>query len=112
MDADLAKKLNVKQEHTLHVQRSQCEALPDTGTPDADVVVDFVHMRADLEHAAPALQAAREDRIAWIAYPKGGKLGTDLNRDILWDALKDAGIRAVRQVSIDDTWSALRFRPA
>ena len=25
--------------------------------------------------------------------------------------MKDDGIRPVRQVSIDDTWSALRFRP-
>jgi hypothetical protein len=27
---------------------------------------------------------AKEDRIAWLAYPKAGKLDTDLNRDILW----------------------------
>ena len=27
-------------------------------------------------------------------------------------ALADQGMQPVRQVSIDDTWSALRFRPA
>jgi hypothetical protein len=39
-------------------------------------------------------------------------LGTDLNRDRLWAALADAGVWPVRQVSIDQMWSALRFRPA
>jgi hypothetical protein len=47
----------------------------------------------------------------WIAYPKAGKLGTDLSRDIL-AALTAEGIQPVRQVTVDETWSALRFRPA
>jgi hypothetical protein len=56
--------------------------------------------------------AARADRLAWISYPKGGRLGTDPNRDRLAAALAAHGVQPVRQVSIDDTWSALRFRPA
>jgi hypothetical protein len=35
-----------------------------------------------------------------------------LNRDILWKRLAKEGIDSVRQVSVDDVWSALRFRPA
>jgi hypothetical protein len=62
--------------------------------------------------AAPAITAAREDRLAWIAYPKAGKLATDLNRDILARLAQERGIRAVRQIAINETWSALRFRPA
>lgn len=42
----------------------------------------------------------------------GGQLGTDLNRDRLVAALADQGVQPARQISIDDTWSALRFRPA
>jgi hypothetical protein len=85
-----------------------------TGAPEAaDVVVAFVRTRAELDtHAGPALEAARQDKLAWIAYPKAGKLGTDLNRDILREALADRGVQPVRQVAIDDVWSALRFRPA
>lgn len=52
------------------------------------------------------------DRLAWIAYPKAGQLGTDLNRDILWQHLLPRGITGVRQISIDDVWSAMRFRPS
>jgi hypothetical protein len=52
------------------------------------------------------------DRLAWVSYPKGGHLGTGLNRDLLAAALSAHGVQPVRQVSIDGIWSALRFRPA
>ena len=61
---------------------------------------------------APAVAAARRDAITYIAYPKAGQLGTDLSRDSLWAMLSDQGIKPVRQIAIDDVWSALRFRPA
>lgn len=78
----------------------------------ADAVLAFAAVAADLTGvAAPALAAAREDRLAWIAYPKAGQLGTDLNRDRLAIAARDHGVQPVRQVSIDEVWSALRFRP-
>jgi hypothetical protein len=79
---------------------------------DADAVIAFVVRRDDLGLAEQAVAAARADRLAWIGYPKGGQLGTDLNRDRLVAALAGHGVRPVRQVSLDDTWSALRFRPA
>lgn len=83
-----------------------------TASAGADGILVFVRTIADVDaKCGPAVQAAREDRIAWIAYPKAGQLGTDLNRDILWKRLLKDGIRGVRQVSLDDVWSALRFRP-
>jgi hypothetical protein len=63
------------------------------------------------ETCKPAIEAAREGRIAWIAYPKAAKLGTDLNRDRLRESMKGSGIEGVRLVSLDETWSAMRFRP-
>jgi hypothetical protein len=79
----------------------------------ADVIVAFVRTRAELDTVAvPAIEGARGNKLAWIAYPKAGQLGTDLNRDILRQTLADRGIQPVRQVSIDEIWSALRFRPA
>lgn len=59
----------------------------------------------------PAIEAAQADRLSWIAYPKAGQLETDLNRDKLVALLKSFGIEGVRLVSIDDLWSAMRFRP-
>jgi hypothetical protein len=77
------------------------------------VVVAFVTMLAELDAAAAAaIAAARRDVIAWIAYPKAGQLGGDLNRDVLRRDLAGRGLQPVRQIAIDETWSALRFRPA
>jgi hypothetical protein len=59
----------------------------------------------------PAIDAAKEDRLSWIAYPKAGQLGTDLNRDKLFQLMELHGIEGVRLVSIDEIWSAMRFRP-
>ena len=82
-------------------------------TPEAaDVVVAFVRSKAELATAVPAIDAARRDKLAWIAYPKAGKLGTDLSRDLLSAALVGEGVQPVRQIAIDEVWSALRFRPA
>ena len=82
-------------------------------TRGGDAVLVFVRNRVELEkHANVALDHAADDRLTWIAYPKAGQLETDLNRDILWKLLEGKGVRAVRQVALDDTWSALRFRPA
>lgn len=47
--------------------------------------------------------------VLWIAYPKGNT--ADINRDTLWPILGEYDLRPVTQVSIDDTWSTLRFRP-
>ena len=78
----------------------------------ADVVLVFVQDSSEVaSHSAPFVEAARRDAIAYIAYPKAGQLGTDLNRDVLWDMLRREGLRGVRQVSLDDVWSAMRFRP-
>ena len=57
------------------------------------------------------IDAAKKDHISWIAYPKAGQLGTDLNRDILWKQVSAHGIEGVRQIAIDVVWSAMRIRP-
>lgn len=88
-----------------------CSLTDDAGT--AYAVVLFVTTKAELhDRAAPVAEAARDDRLAWVAYPKARQRGTDLNRDLLWEEMTGYAVRPVRQVSVDDTWSALRFRPA
>jgi hypothetical protein len=83
-----------------------------TSAAKADGVLVFVKTLGDVDaKCGPLVGAAKEDRLAWIAYPKAGQLGTDLNRDILWKHLLEQGIQGVRQVSIDGVWSAMRFRP-
>jgi hypothetical protein len=61
--------------------------------------------------AEKALGRMPSDGLLWMAYRKG-KAGQDsgLTRDAGWAALTDAGWETVRAVSIDDTWTGLRFR--
>jgi hypothetical protein len=61
--------------------------------------------------APPAVADALSDRLAWVGHPKAGGLGTDLNRNRVVELLRAKGIQPVRQIAIDETWSALRFRP-
>lgn len=52
------------------------------------------------------------DSVLWFAYPKGtSKVKTDINRDTIRVTGQEFGITTVTAISINDTWSALRFRP-
>lgn len=49
----------------------------------------------------------------WLAYAKGSsKVKTDVNRDKLWAAVLPLGWQPVRQIALDEVWSALRFKPS
>lgn len=89
-----------------------CLVVSDPFDASDAAVVSFVTRSEQLDDlAGPAIAAAREDRLAWIAYPKARQLGTDLNRDVLAALVQARGAQPVRSVSINDVWSALRFRP-
>ena len=73
----------------------------------------FVDSRAAIEESAPhAARKVSGDGVLWFAYPKKSskRYETDISRDLGWQALGGLGFEAVRQVAIDDDWSALRFR--
>lgn len=89
------------------------QTVPEPGVR-FDYAHTFVRDRAELDRTIDeALESVKYDGIFWISYPKGSSgVKTDINRDSLWEAMKEKGIRPVMQVSVDSTWSALRFRPA
>ena len=57
-------------------------------------------------------RSAEGDAIVWIAYPKktSKQYRCEFNRDSGWTLMGEAGFEPVRQVAIDEDWSALRFR--
>ena len=58
------------------------------------------------------LKNIESDSVLWFAYPKGtSKIKTDINRDTIRVTGEEFGITTVTAISIDETWSALRFRP-
>ncbi len=120
------KKLNLKdQSHILVVNvppsfEPEIEALGEVTIlrqPDATTQVDFaiafVTQKAQVETmSAEIAKCASGDAILWFAYPKKSskKYQADIYRDDGWDPLTDLGFAPVRQVAIDENWSALRFR--
>ncbi|HMD75544.1 MAG TPA: hypothetical protein VKG05_16890 [Steroidobacteraceae bacterium] len=78
-----------------------------------EFALTFATQRAELDRLARALCAiAAGDAMLWFAYPKGTskKYVCEFNRDDGWQVLRQCGFDSVRQIAIDDDWSALRFR--
>lgn len=82
-----------------------------TLTGAVDGVLLFVKDRAAVERQMPRLRKLASSTALWMAYPKTtSKVETDLTRDAGWEVLEREGLAPVRQVAIDDTWSALQFK--
>jgi hypothetical protein len=90
-----------------------------TATPaNDDRKFDFIHVFVRNSHdlrrfCHSALNTIADNGSLWFSYPKkSGAIGTDITRDTGWDVLTRNGYRPVTAVSIDEDWSALRFKPA
>ncbi len=75
--------------------------------------IAFAITESELErYSQKLIDACEGDAVVWIAYPKGSskRYRCEFNRDSGWQAMGTGGFEGVRQVAIDDDWSALRFR--
>ena len=73
----------------------------------------FVTRQEALDAVSAAVAAKAEgDALLWFAYPKktSKRYACEFNRDTGWDVLRAHGFDTVRQVAIDEDWSALRVR--
>jgi hypothetical protein len=89
------------------------EVEPVHAGDDFDGVIAFCETVAELEALMPRIfERMPADGLLWLAYRKGEVAkASGFDRDHGWDAVEAQGWRPVRQVAIDDAWSALRFRP-
>jgi hypothetical protein len=128
VDTSLVKKLGIKPKQRLIIQNAPdgyteqiSSVLPadvelfTSPSPSGyfDIVIQFVSNRAEVEKDTPiAIELVKPGGRLWLSYPKqSSKVPTDINRDILWKIFPNSDWRPVTQISIDDIWSALRFRP-
>ena len=94
------------------------EPLPDfakivSSSEPADVVQLFIRSFAELERelpkAKPFLGAAT---IFWVSYPKqSGSIRTNINRDVLYVYAESKNWKGIGMFSVNDDWSAMRFKP-
>ncbi len=123
---EIFKKLNLKDQTNLLVLNSPLSFEPEISAlsgvqvsrdldelDTVDFALAFVVQKTQIDAFAPAIAAkAAGDALVWFAYPKGTskKYRCDFKRDSGWDSLGQLGFEPVRQVAIDEDWSALRFR--
>ena len=115
---DLAKKLRIvdgRRVRLIHAPDRHALMLGEVelSSGTAEVVLLYSRNRAQLDRDVPAAIAAVQDGgVLWVCYPKrSAKTPSDLSRDVVRDGMAAHGRHPVSQVSIDDTWSALRFKP-
>jgi hypothetical protein len=78
-----------------------------------DFIIIFVMSKKQIaDYIAGMYPKLAGDVILWLCYPKGTskKFTCDFNRDTGWEVLRSYDMESVRQVAIDEDWSALRFR--
>jgi hypothetical protein len=90
---------------------------PDTSfvEPDnAQLVLLFVNTRTELETSMPsAVAVLAPGAMIWVFYRKGSRAaGLDMSRDSVWAIAEQLDLRPLGLLSIDETWSAFRLRPA
>jgi hypothetical protein len=90
------------------------QILRDPKKPKAvEFALAFATRQAEVDRLSMLLAGASQgDVLLWFAYPKGSskRYTCDFNRDNGWQIIRGAGFDSVRQVAIDEDWSALRFR--
>lgn len=88
--------------------------LTETLSAPVDFALLFAQTSKDVERLVPeALHSLKPGSMFWVCYPRGiSGVRTDLNRDILWRLMGKFKLAGVAMVSLDNVWSAMRFRPA
>jgi len=121
------KKLQYKDQDRIYIQGAPAEFEPaldemreltevstiSSGKRPVGFAMFFVKNCAEIAKTAPkAVARVEDDGLLWFAYPKKSskRYSSDIGRDDSWLVLGDLGFEAVRQIAIDDDWSALRFR--
>lgn len=83
--------------------------IADEATDGMGAAILFVEDRASLvSYLDEVLPQLGSTPVVWISYPKGNK--TDVNRDSIGELVDEYGWRLVSNVSLDDTWSAVRLK--
>ena len=75
--------------------------------------IAFISKKEELEnYFSQVLNVLEEDAVLWFCYPKmsSRNFSSEISRDKGWEILNEKGFQTVRAVSIDEDWSALRFR--
>jgi hypothetical protein len=120
MSTTVAKKMGIKEGSRAIFVNAPASAEDAIEPPDLDVATrlsgdfDYIHLftktEDDLDRSFPRLRDhLRPGGMLWVSWPKGGKLGTDLSMTKVIKIGYDHGLVESKCLSVDTTWSALKF---
>ncbi len=116
----IAKKLGVKEGVRAYFANAPAEAVDAIDLPPLELAAelagdfDYLHLFVKTQEAFndtfPTLKAHLKPRgMLWVSWPKRGKLNTDLSLPIVINLGYNHGLVESKCISIDETWSALKF---
>jgi hypothetical protein len=112
--------MGVKENSRAVFVNAQKEALENINLPTLDIQeklkeeLDYIHLFVKTQtefitHFPKLKQHLKLNGMLWVSWPKGGKLGTDLNIKSVIKLGYDFGLVESTCLSINDIWSGLKF---
>lgn len=116
----VSQKMGVKENSKAYFVNADEEAIENLDLPNLDISkkldneFDYIHLFVKtqsefLEHFTKLKEHLITNGMLWVSWPKGGKLGTDLNIKIVIKLGYDFGLVESTCLSVNNTWSGLKF---
>lgn len=120
MEKTAAMKMGVKENQKAYFESCDSETFENIKLPRLDIhsklsgEFDYIHLftktQAEFNNHFPKLKEhLKKNGMLWVSWPKAGKLGTDLNMKTVIKLGYDFGLVESKCISIDDSWSGLKF---
>ena len=120
MTRTVAEKMGVRAGSRAHLVGAPADALAALDLPDLELTAeltgefDYLHLFVTGQDEMRAAFGRLRDHLApggklWVSWPKGGRLGTDLTIRSVIAIGYDHGLVESTALSVDDTWSGLKF---
>lgn len=112
--------MGVKENSKAYFVNADEEAIENLDLPNLNISkkldneFDYIHLFVKtqseiLEHFPKLKQNLITNGMLWVSWPKGGKLGTDLNIKIVIKLGYEFGLVESTCLSVNNTWSGLKF---
>lgn len=116
----VAQKMGIKPASRAHIVNGPAPAVAAILLPDMDLTdslvgeFDYLHLfvttQDGMRRSFPKLKEhLRHGGMLWVSWPKGGRLGSDLNIKTVIEIGYDFGLVESICLRIDDTWAGLKF---
>ena len=112
--------MGVKENSKAYFVNADEEAIENLDLPNLNISkkldneFDYIHLFVKtqseiLEHFPKLKQNLITNGMLWVSWPKGGKLGADLNIKIVIKLGYEFGLVESTCLSVNNTWSGLKF---